>query len=255
MSIFKPTIAAVALTLGIASSAIAEDLAHVQQLLSTKKCSGCDLTSAGLVLARLPGADLSDANLAGANLSQANLTGANLTGANLVGVSFAGANLAGADLTGANLVGADFRNAYVAGAILKDANLTGANIRDAQGLSQDVGNATDFYQWAMEAGTQKRYEVSLQYFNQALIRNPDYAEAYLGRGMSRTQLGDEPGAIADIEQAAALFEKQGKNVDAENSKKLVAEMRKPPKKRGGGGNFGQALVGVAGTLLQLFFGL
>ncbi|MBE9031739.1 pentapeptide repeat-containing protein [filamentous cyanobacterium LEGE 11480] len=253
MSMLKPTVAAVALTLGLATGAIAEDLAHVQQLLSTKKCSGCDLTSAGLVLARLPGADLSNANLAGANLSQANLVGANLAGANLVGVSLVGANLAGANLVGANLVGVDLRNTYLAGADLTDAKLTNANIQDAVGLSKDVGTADEFYQWAMAAGKEKRYELSLQYFNKALVRNPDLAAAFLGRGMSKIQLGDEKGALEDLDGAAILFEKQGKLTDAETTKKVAAELRKPPKKRGGGG-FGQALVGLAGTFLQLFLG-
>lgn len=250
----RPTVIAIALTLGLAASAIAEDLAHVQQLLATKKCVGCDLTGAGLVLASLPGADLSNANLAGANLSQANLAGANLAGANLVGVTLSGANLAGANLQGANLVGVDLSHAYLVGANLTDANLETANIRDAIGLSIDVGTAEQFYQWAMEAGKQKRYELSLRYFNQALIRNPNYAEAFLGRGMSRIQLGDNQGALDDIDGAAILFENQGDLVNAEETQKLAEALRTPPDKRDGG-NFGQALLGVAGGLLQMFLGL
>jgi uncharacterized protein YjbI with pentapeptide repeats len=252
----KSATAATLLTLGLATSAIAEDLAQVQQLLSTKKCAGCDLTGAGLVLAKLPGADLSNANLAGANLSQADLTGANLSGANLVGVSLAGANLTGANLSGANLVGVDLRSTYLAGANLTSAKLEMANIRDAIGLSPEVGTAEQFYQWGMDAGRQKRYEVSLQYFNQALVRNPDYAEAFLGRGMSRLQLGDKQGAVDDIDGAAILFEKQGDKANAEATKQVAEELRKPPEENdSGGGNWGQALLGIASGVLQIFLGL
>jgi uncharacterized protein YjbI with pentapeptide repeats len=255
MSMLKSTAAALALTVGLALPVLAEDINHVQQLLSTKKCSACDLTGAGLVLAKLPGADLSRANLAGANLSQANLTGANLSGANLVGVSFAGANLMGANLRDANLVGVDLRGTYLAGADMTGAKLDNADIRSAVGLPNSVGTAEEFYRWGIEAGQQKRYELSLDYFDKALTRKPDYAAAFVGRGMSRTQMGDQPGAIADLEKAAALFKTQGDTANADSTTKIVQVMKTPEKDRSKGGGFGQALVGAAGMLLQIFLGL
>jgi uncharacterized protein YjbI with pentapeptide repeats len=253
-SALKFTTIGLVMAMGAAQPIRSEDLNHIQQLLSTKKCPGCDLTGAGLVLAKLPGADLSQANLAGANLSQANLTGANLSGANLVGVSFSGTNLLGANLRNANLVGADLRGAYLAGADLTGARLDNADIRAAIALPNTVGTAEEFYRWGLEAGQQKRFELSLDYFDKAISRKPDYAEAFIGRGMSRTQMSDKPGAIADMEKAIALFKAQGDTANAEATQKVVQAMKEPEKKPGSGSNFGQALVGIAGTLLQLFLG-
>ncbi|CCQ69530.1 Pentapeptide repeat [Crocosphaera watsonii WH 0402] len=48
---------------------------HIQQLLSTRECQGCDLSGADLTAAHLIGVDLRDANLKGANLTEANLEG------------------------------------------------------------------------------------------------------------------------------------------------------------------------------------
>ncbi len=80
----------------------------VQQLLSTRKCPGCDLQNAQLV---------------GVNLNRADLTGANLSGAFLYGTTPHGAALKGAKFAGADLGGADLRDA-------RDANLTGAKTNE-----------------------------------------------------------------------------------------------------------------------------
>jgi tetratricopeptide (TPR) repeat protein len=255
MSMLKSTAVAFALTLGLASGAIAEDITHVQQLLSTKKCVGCDLTNAGLVMANLPGANLSQANLVSANLSQATLSGANLSGANLVGASLAGANLAGANLQGANLTGVDLRETYLVGADLTNAKLDHANIQAAIGLPTSVGTAEQFYGWAIAAGQQKRYELALQYFNQSLERQSDYAPAILGRGIARFQMGDSKTALVDVDRAAGLFEQQGDKTSAESTQKLAQEIRKPLKEPKGGSGLGSAMLGLAGTLLKLFVGI
>ncbi len=255
MSLLKPVVVAVALTIGFATSAIAEDSAHVQQLLATQKCAGCNLSNAGLVLAKLPGADLSQANLVGVNLSQANLSGANLAGANLVGASLAGANLQGANLAGANLTGVDLRETYLLGADLTNAKLDNANIQMAIGLPTTVGTAEQFYGWAIAAGQQKRYELALQYFNQSLERQSDYAPAILGRGIARVQMGDNKSALVDVDRAAVLFEQQGDKTSAESTKTIAQEIRKPIKAAKGGSGLGSAILGLAGGLLKLFVGI
>jgi hypothetical protein len=50
-----------------------------------------------------------------------------------------------------------------------------------------------------------------------------------------------------------LFKAQGDTVNADGTTKIVQAMKNPEKRSGGG--FGQALVGVAGMLLQVFLGL
>lgn len=77
---------------------------HVQQLIETGRCQGCDLVEANLV-----GVDVAAADLRGANLARALLNHARLAGANLEGASLVGADLHGTDLRGA--VGANFSGA------------------------------------------------------------------------------------------------------------------------------------------------
>ena len=239
------------LTVSIAVPVHAENLDHVRQLLSTKQCPNCDLSNAGLALAQLQGANLAGANLAGANLSQANLTGANLTGANLAGASFNSANLANAKLTNANLQGTDLRRSYLAGADLTGAQLETAFLVGSIGLTPTVGDAEMFYAWAMEAGKRRQYETAIENFNQVLARKPDHAQALLGRGMARLELGDQRAAIQDYELAATLFERQGDATSAKSTKELVTALKNPPKQESGGG-FGQAMINVLGGLLQMF---
>jgi len=239
------------MSIGVALPAQAENLDHVRQLLSTKQCTNCELTSAGLVLAQLSGANLAGANLAGANLSQANLAGANLTGANLAGASLSGANLAGAKLTSANLQGTDLTRSYLVGADLTGTQIESALIQGAIGLPTSAGNAEMFYQMAMEAGKHRQYEWAIENFNQVLVRKPDSAPAFVGRAMARLELGDEKGAIQDSEQASVLFERQGDAENAKSTRTLAQTLKNPPKTRASGG-FGQTLINVVGGLLQMF---
>ncbi|MFM2428832.1 MAG: hypothetical protein RLZZ511_45 [Cyanobacteriota bacterium] len=254
----QSSLAAVPLVMGLATGAIAQS-SPTQQLLATKQCASCNLSGAGLVLAKLPGADLRSANLVGANLSQADLTGANLAGANLVGAGLSGANLAGANLRGANLSGVDLRDAYLVGADLTDAKLDNAYYQTAIGLPKTVGTADEFYRLAVMNGQQRQYEQAVNNFTQALDRQPDYAAAWLGRGVALYQSGNLKAAIADVERAIAIYERNGDKVNLESARKMVAEMRKPvndPAAKGGGlGNVGQALLGVGGLLLKLFVGI
>jgi uncharacterized protein YjbI with pentapeptide repeats len=254
-STLKHSLAVCLLSLGLVLPARAENPAHIQQLLATKKCAGCDLTGAGLVLAKLPGADLVNANLVGANLSQANLAGANLKSANLAGVNLAGANLQGANLQGVNLSGVDLRGTYLVGADLTGVQYGNADIRSAVGLPDTVGTAAEFYRWAMEAGQQKRFEAAIDYFDKALVRQPNFPDALIGRGMALNQIGDQTGAIANLQQAIELYKKQGDKVNADSIQKVVKVMQTPEKEPQGGSGAGQAVMGVAGLLLKVFFGI
>lgn len=241
---------AIMLSVGFALPASAENSAHTQQLLSTKQCASCDLSGAGLVFARLTGANLTQANLAGANLAQANLAGADLRGANLAGAILNGANLTGAKLTGADLSGADLRNAFLSGAEVTGAKFEAALLQGAIGLANTAGTAEDFYAWAVEAANKKQFGRAIDNFNQTLARKPDFAAAYLGRGMARLQIGDQAGAIADSEQAIALFERQGDQKNAKATQDMVNALKNPPKEKGPG--FGETLLNVAAGLLQFF---
>jgi len=246
------------ITISLGSSASAENLQHVQQLLTTKDCAECDLTDAGLTLTDLAGANLTGADLTHANLSRANLTGADLTGANLTGASLNGANLTGASLNGASLNGTDLRDAYLGGAQLFGVNLQVANVRGAVGIPHYAGTHKDFYAWGAVEAQRGNHNVAIANYNRSLSLKPDFAPAFLGRGVARFELGDESGAAQDAQIALALFEEQGDTGNYQRAKYLVdvvEHLQERDQQEPGGGNsalfkIGQAAVSVGSFLLQ-----
>ena len=148
----------------VSRDAIAQTVEENRQtLISTNRCTFCNLTRVNLVGvktlkgATLDGSDLTFADLSGANLSGAklrgtllgnakfdkesnlssaamravNLVNATLDGADLSNAKLRGANLVRATLIGTNLSGATLIGAVLIGADLKDAKLMGADLKDA----------------------------------------------------------------------------------------------------------------------------
>ncbi|MFZ9738489.1 MAG: pentapeptide repeat-containing protein [Prochlorotrichaceae cyanobacterium] len=214
----------------------AENLDDLRKLLTTGNCVECDLRRADLVLANLEDADLTGANLAGANLSQSNLTGANLAGANLSGATLVGSNFMGANLATANLSAADLRNAYLFAAILDETNLEYANLQGAVGIPTNAGRFEDFHNWGVASAKAGRHEQAVDYYNQALARNPEFALTYLSRAISRQNINDTKGAIVDSQTAAQLFETQGNTQGkevADNLTLALEESLQPQRQQGG----------------------
>lgn len=241
----------------LTTPAKAENIQHTKQLLSTKECQKCDLSNAGLVSAELSGSKLSGANLSRANLSRANLMGADLSGANLSGASLYGANLTGANLKGANLSGTDLRSAYLTNAALVGVDLKSAFIDGALGIPENAGTPEDFYKWAMAEAENGNYRGAIDYFNQALVLKPEFAGAYLGRGLSRYRLGDERGATLDAQTSAQLFTAQGSSKGFQTAQGFIKGMedaRKPPGK-GGSSNILNFLGSAAALLLNILTAL
>ena len=254
---FTPIASATLLTtISFANSAFAANSEHTRQLLSTKECAGCDLSNAGLVMANLANANLVGADLSRANLSRANLAGADLRGANLTGASLHGANLTGANLSGANLSATDLRDSFLVQANLVGANLVNANLLGAVGVPNYTGSAEDFYRWGMAEAERDNFNRALELIDQALTMKPDYANAYLSRGIVRFQQGDRAGAIADSKQAVELYTTQNNTQGVELAQavmKKIEEAGKPKRSGDGGGNFLAFLQGLAGLALQVFF--
>jgi tetratricopeptide (TPR) repeat protein len=202
---------------------------HLQRLLATKECQNCDLTGAGLVMADLSKANLSGANLAGANLSRANLTGADLRGANLSGTGLYGANLTEARFGGANLAGADLRNAYLGNAEFTSAYLQGANFQGAIGIPLQVATPEEFYAWGIAEGQKGNHQQAIKYFDQAIAAKPEYAGAYLARGVARYQIFDRQGAMEDAQIAEKLFTTQQNGTGTQTAQVFVKELQTPYK--------------------------
>ena len=240
------------LTMSMALPAQADNLEQVQTLLATRQCASCELSNAGLVYADLRGANLQRANLSRANLSRANLQGADLRGANLMGASLAGANLTGANLDEANLTAVDLRYAAATNATFQGANLDKALLQGAIGLTNTVGRSEDFYRWAMADSEAKNYASAVTNFTQVLARQPDFAQAYLGRGMARLQTNDRTGAIADLKQADKLFTAKGDIKTSQGIQQSIKTLETPPAQPKTGNGIGTSLFSALATLLQLF---
>ena len=52
-----------------------------------------------------------------------------------------------------------------------------------------------------------KVDAAIESFTEAIEKNPQYAEAYVRRGMARRGKGDLAGAIEDYEKAASIDEK------------------------------------------------
>jgi uncharacterized protein YjbI with pentapeptide repeats len=72
-----------AIFVGVYGALFASRQDHVQRLLETRECQGCDLSNANLERLNLEGVNLAEANLEGASLRGSKLGGANLQRTNL----------------------------------------------------------------------------------------------------------------------------------------------------------------------------
>lgn len=214
-------------TFSFATTAEAANSEHIRQLLATKQCQNCDLRGAGLVMADLSGADLRGANLSGANLSRANLSGADLSDADLSGAGLFGANLSGAKLIGVNLLGADLRNTHLVNARLTDVDTDTVNLQGATGISSELAKPEQFYALGVASAEKGNLQQATQYFNQAISAKPDYAGAYLARGIARYHMLDSKGALEDAKFAQTLFESQEDMAGLQTAQVFILEIKAP----------------------------
>lgn len=242
------------------SVTLAENLSHLEKLLSTDTCQNCNLVNAGLVRAELSGAQLQGANLTNANLSRANLSGANLRGANLTGASLHGANLRGANLTGVTFQGTDLRNAYLNNAQLQGTSLEMAYIKGAIGVPTTASSAEQFYRIAIAEAEEGNYQTAIEYCNRAISADRDYAPAYLGRGVARYRLGNQVGATQDAERAAELFSEQQNPTGVQASQQFLKAMeiaRKQQQENNnndeGSGGLNRVFTSVGSLLMRFLF--
>jgi uncharacterized protein YjbI with pentapeptide repeats len=251
------TIATTILLIATATTARAENISHLRQLLSTKSCQQCDLAGAGLVTNDLAGARLERANLTGANLSQANLAGADLRGANLAGASLNGANLTGADLRGANLAGTDLRSAYLTNANVQGLDVRTAYLEGAVGIPNSLGTADDFYKWGYAAWQKNDFAGAVANYDRSIGLNPQFPGAYIARSMARFRLQDDDGAIQDAMVAERLYfaksDRQGTLVaQALISKIKLASKPSDTNVNAGNGNMVDLITGLSSMLLKFF---
>lgn len=137
----KHILAIAALSLSLATPALAQSASHVAKAQKGQSCAGCNLFQADMAYRDISGANFSKSRLRQSNLSlttfnDANLSGANLSIANLFGARFNRCNLSRTDLSQASAVGTYFGSSNLSGANLSGTNFSGADLSLARGLNQ-----------------------------------------------------------------------------------------------------------------------
>ncbi len=69
-----------------------------------------------------------------------------------------------------------------------------------------------------------KYPEAEREYREAISINPDYAEAHGNLGILLAKLGRNKEARAEIEKAEELFEKQGRQEDAEKARGLLKKL-------------------------------
>lgn len=217
-------------------------------LLEQRNCAGCKLQDADLVRADLRDSDLRKAQLQRANLSGAQLDGADLRGANLSFTALMGASLRGANLRGAILTGTDLREADLSDAQLDTDALARSHWRKAIGVEASASSYADLHNNGVEEALSGRYPEAEQYFNKALLKQPDAAITWIARGITRVEQANRSAAAQDFSYAATLYEQQGQADTAKTVREAAKLLSKDPKTTGNG--WGSKLFGGAAALLQ-----
>ncbi len=252
----SPMMLTILLLTSFAATARAENITQTRQLLSTKNCSQCDLSGAGLVMNDLSGAKLDRANLVGANLNGANLMGADLRGANLMGASLNGANLMGADLRGTNLIGTDLRSAYLTNANLQGIDLRTAYLDGAVGIPISLGTAEDFYKLGLSEWQKNDFSSAIEHLDRAIALKPKFPGAYLARSMAKFRTQDDNGAVKDAQAAERLFFTQADRQGVKTAQVLLEKIKlanqETPSGGVGNGNTVDLLTGLSSLLLKFF---
>jgi tetratricopeptide (TPR) repeat protein len=200
-------------TISLTATVQAANSEHVRQLLATKQCQNCDLSGASLF---------------GVNLSEAKFNGANLTGA-------------------------DLRNSFLANAELTGAYLNGANFQGAVGIPLQIASPEEFYAWGIAEGEKGNQQQAISYFNQAIAIKPEYAGAYLARGVARYQILDRQGAFQDAQIAEKLFTSQNNSPGTLTTQAFIKELQTPvnDKVSTGSPSFVDFFGSLSSILLQL----
>ena len=236
----------IALTVGVGMTgpvqAAPKGDAAMIQLLQTQECRGCKLADADLVHAQLRDADLEGAKLQRANLSQAQLDGANLRNANLSYTSLQGASLRGADLTGSRLIGTDLRDVDLTGAVLDANALEEAHWNGAKGMQPQAQSHAALHNAGVTAAENDRWAQAEDLFGLAIRKQPDAAESWVARGITREKLGKRQLAIQDFTYAASLFKTSGETEPADHLLAAANALEDKTAQSRGGSGVGSALL-------------
>ncbi len=74
-------------------------------------------------------------------------------------------------------------------------------------------------------GGQRDYKRAIEYYSQAIRRNPRLVDAYNKRALARFVLGDKQGTIEDLKKAASLYSVQGDQSRYQETLETIRDIR------------------------------
>ena len=242
---FRLGLAVVMLCSGTMSPAAPKGDKALVQLLQTQNCRECYLADVDLVHAQLQDVDLEGAKLQRANLSQARLDGANLRDADLSFTSLHGASLRGANLQGSTLLGTDLRDVDLTGAILDLNALETAHWSGAIGLQPQGQSHASLHNAGVSATEANHWKEAEGLFGLAILKQPEIAESWVARGITRERLGKRQLAIQDFNYASTMYRQQGKVEAVDQLKTASKSLEDKIHSKQSGNGAGSALLNSA----------
>ena len=242
---FRLGLAVVMFCAGMTSQAAPKGDEALVRLLQTQTCRKCYLADVDLVHSQLQDADLEGAKLQRANLSQARLDGANLRGADLSFTSLHGASLRGANLQGSTLLGTDLRNVDLTGAILDFNALETAHWSGAIGLQPQGQSHASLHNAGVSATEANRRKEAEDLFGLAILKQPEIAESWVARGITRERLGKRQLAIQDFNYASTMYGQQSKIEAVDQLKTSLRSLEDKIHSQHSGNGAGSALLNSA----------
>lgn len=95
-----------------------------------------------------------------------------------------------------------------------------------QVISLDSKQPWAYFNLALLYYQQKKYNDAVTYYTRSLQRHPDYAEAYINRGLAFYQLGYHQAALKDLHFGCECFCHQGKDSAYQNALALIEKLKK-----------------------------
>jgi len=88
-----------------------------------------------------------------------------------------------------------------------------------------LSTENDLFMKALDQSRQGNHAGAIQVFDQVLQLEPNDANAYGHRCVTRHRVGDRQGAIADCQRAAKLYLKQGKIKEHQYALKMLQRLQ------------------------------
>ena len=100
-----------------------------------------------------------------------------------------------------------------------------SSINQGSFYNPGTSNINQGYLYGPVIGGQRDYKRAIEYYNQAIRRNPKLVDAYNKRALARFVLGDKPGTIEDLKKAASLYLVQGDQSRYQETLETIRDIR------------------------------